>query len=340
VKSWITELLELVSQTQLSNQNSIDQVAPPPPSSSSTTHFFLSCACQLQLLLNVSSRQHHHELNSITLSTLGSAAAATGAASVSMNDVRDAIRQLQDKSSAHALSSQDILELFSNLFGQDQWRERGVIRSSPRAHQAFAGSNGGGGGGGSGGGGAGMSESSGQSLSDPDEVIIDSDGTKYQKKSAPPQSHPKPTQQQQHQQQQPQQSMEIPGDDTAIVTSKYHPNTNTSSSSSHADQMENVLELLRKVNFILEQLSLFWSNTEIVLDLLSKKGQHAEQFVSFARNPKLLSRFQERLTEYRSAPPLPPSPSSPLRDILPLPQEILGRGDVHVPHLLRWDDKS
>lgn len=235
--------------------------------------------CQLQLLLNVSSRQHHHELNSITLSTLGSAAAATGAASVSMNDVRDAIRQLQDKSSAHALSSQDILELFSNVFGQDQWRERGVIRSSPgKGHQSSGGS--------SGRDHPGMSESSGQSLSDPDEVIIDSDGTKYLKKSS--QQNSKSTQQQQ--------SMEIPGEDTTIVTSKYHAN---SASSPHADQMENVLELLRKVNFILEELSLFWSNTEIVLDLLSKKGQHAEQFVGFARNPKLLSRFKERLTEYR-----------------------------------------
>jgi hypothetical protein len=260
-------------------------------------------------LLNVSSRQHHHELNSITLSTLGSAAATTGAASVSMNDVRDAIRQLQEKSSAQSLSSQDILELFSNLFGQDQWRERGVIQSSPRGVGGGTGGAGEGGGsaaGGGAGGGSqpGMSESSGQSISDPDEVIIDSDGTarKHQKSSTqqqPPSSKPTPQQQcgvPPHGNDY-DGAMEIPAgevEDTAMVTSKYH-----LSSNGHADQMENVLELLRKVNFILEQLSLFWSNTEIVLDLLSKKGQHAEQFVGFARNPKLLSRFKERLSEYR-----------------------------------------
>ncbi len=54
------------------------------------------------------------------------------------------------------------------------------------------------------------------------------------------------------------------------------------------------------MDIILEQLSVFWSNTEVLLDLLSKKGQHAEQFISFSRNPKLLARFRERLGEYRS----------------------------------------
>ena len=38
---------------------------------------------------------------------------------------------------------------------------------------------------------------------------------------------------------------------------------------------------------------------EIVLDALTKKGQHAEHFVAFAHNPKLLARFQERMNEYR-----------------------------------------
>lgn len=50
---------------------------------------------------------------------------------------------------------------------------------------------------------------------------------------------------------------------------------------------------------ILEQLGVFWANTEIVLDILTKKGQHAEQFVSFAHKPKLLARFMERVVDYR-----------------------------------------
>lgn len=44
---------------------------------------------------------------------------------------------------------------------------------------------------------------------------------------------------------------------------------------------------------------MFWANTEIVLELLTKKGQHAEQFTGYARKPKLMARFRERIEEYR-----------------------------------------
>lgn len=50
---------------------------------------------------------------------------------------------------------------------------------------------------------------------------------------------------------------------------------------------------------ILEQLGLFWSNTEVVLDLLTKKGQHVEQFIGFSSKPRLLARFKERMEEYK-----------------------------------------
>jgi hypothetical protein len=49
----------------------------------------------------------------------------------------------------------------------------------------------------------------------------------------------------------------------------------------------------------LEQLGVFWANTEVVLDLLTKKGQHAEQFIGFASKPRLMARFLERLEEYK-----------------------------------------
>lgn len=58
------------------------------------------------------------------------------------------------------------------------------------------------------------------------------------------------------------------------------------------------LDKLRQVDVILEQLSVFWANTEVVLNVLAKKGQHTEQFVAFANKPRLLSRFKERLAEY------------------------------------------
>lgn len=50
---------------------------------------------------------------------------------------------------------------------------------------------------------------------------------------------------------------------------------------------------------ILEQLSVFWANTEVVLDLLTKKGQHVEQFIGFASKPRLMARFKERMEEYK-----------------------------------------
>jgi hypothetical protein len=53
------------------------------------------------------------------------------------------------------------------------------------------------------------------------------------------------------------------------------------------------------VDVILEQLGIFWANTEVVLDLLTKKGQHVEQFIGFASKPRLMARFRERMEEYK-----------------------------------------
>lgn len=53
------------------------------------------------------------------------------------------------------------------------------------------------------------------------------------------------------------------------------------------------------MDLILEQLSVFWANTEVILDLLTKKGQHVEQFIGFASKPRLMARFRERMEEYK-----------------------------------------
>lgn len=45
---------------------------------------------------------------------------------------------------------------------------------------------------------------------------------------------------------------------------------------------------------------MFWANTEIVLDMLTKKGLHAEQFIQFSHKPKLYARFMERVVDYRN----------------------------------------
>ena len=44
---------------------------------------------------------------------------------------------------------------------------------------------------------------------------------------------------------------------------------------------------------------MFWANTEVVLDVITKKGQHVEQFIGFATKPRLMARFRERLEEYK-----------------------------------------
>ena len=66
-----------------------------------------------------------------------------------------------------------------------------------------------------------------------------------------------------------------------------------------AQRLNEALENLSQIDFILVRISVFWSNTEVVLDVLTKKGQHVEQMISFASKPKLLSRFKERLEEYK-----------------------------------------
>lgn len=66
------------------------------------------------------------------------------------------------------------------------------------------------------------------------------------------------------------------------------------------DELQNALQMLRQVDIILEQLSVFWANTEVVLDILTKKGQHTEHFISFAHKPKLLARFMDRVVDYRN----------------------------------------
>eukprot|EP00601_Ochromonadales_sp_CCMP2298_P027966 CAMPEP_0173274590 /NCGR_PEP_ID=MMETSP1143-20121109/2522_1 /TAXON_ID=483371 /ORGANISM="non described non described, Strain CCMP2298" /LENGTH=901 /DNA_ID=CAMNT_0014211413 /DNA_START=111 /DNA_END=2812 /DNA_ORIENTATION=+ len=66
-----------------------------------------------------------------------------------------------------------------------------------------------------------------------------------------------------------------------------------------AAHLAEALKKLRQVDQILEQLSVFWANTEVVLDLLTKKGRHVEQFIGFANKPRLMARFRERLEEYK-----------------------------------------
>ena len=70
-------------------------------------------------------------------------------------------------------------------------------------------------------------------------------------------------------------------------------------SSPAASHLVEALHKLHEVDNILEKLTYFWAQTEIRLDILTKKGQHVEQFIGFASKPRLLARFKERLEEYK-----------------------------------------
>ena len=97
----------------------------------------------------------------------------------------------------------------------------------------------------------------------------------------------------------------------AITPSKSRPPalTSTNGSPTHGSgsalaeipvetRLEGALQQLRQVDLILEQLGVFWANTEVVLELLTKKGQLAEQFVGFAHKPALMARFRQLMTDY------------------------------------------
>lgn len=66
-----------------------------------------------------------------------------------------------------------------------------------------------------------------------------------------------------------------------------------------ANRLVEALNKLRQVDVILDQLGYFWSQTEVVLDALTRKGQHVEQFIGFSSKPRLMARFRERLEEYK-----------------------------------------
>ncbi|CAM9213000.1 unnamed protein product [Phaeothamnion confervicola] len=63
--------------------------------------------------------------------------------------------------------------------------------------------------------------------------------------------------------------------------------------------IEKALQLLHEVDQVLEQLALFWANTEVIFDVLLRKGDLVEKFVQYAAKPRLLMRFQERMNEYK-----------------------------------------
>ncbi|CAB1117160.1 unnamed protein product [Ectocarpus sp. CCAP 1310/34] len=64
-------------------------------------------------------------------------------------------------------------------------------------------------------------------------------------------------------------------------------------------EVQQALETLQEIDSVLEQLALFWANSEVIFDVLLRKGDLVEKFVTFANKPRLLQRFRERLADYK-----------------------------------------
>lgn len=108
IKTWVSDLVTLVSTTQKSNEETIENL-----------HQAVNVSDQLQLTAR-NLRAAHAPL------LVDSA--------MIVNEIRRVVSDLQERGSHQGLTDQDILELFSNLFGQENWRERGIIYTpSPSA---------------------------------------------------------------------------------------------------------------------------------------------------------------------------------------------------------------
>ncbi|CAE7587893.1 unnamed protein product, partial [Symbiodinium microadriaticum] len=257
----------------------------------------------LQVILNLSHQDNNQHLNAYALSAHNRTHSSHSSTTVNMSDVRDAVMHLKERAGVKPLSGNDILELFSNLFGQDQWHEKGIIKSPRSAYSSKPN-------------GTSISNSS----SDAEDVVIGGSGHPEKRPKSPRKSVPSPIPE----------SPTVDDMDTTVdlteipngaggtsVTADGGSNgentmtryergghagrgdiTGNAMISRRNDQMESALDMLRQVDLILEQLGRFWANTEVVLDALTKKGQHTEHFVGFAKNPKLIQRFKERVNEY------------------------------------------
>ncbi len=63
-------------------------------------------------------------------------------------------------------------------------------------------------------------------------------------------------------------------------------------------ELTKALQILQKIDMLLKNHTHFWTQMEIAVDVLLQRGTHVESMTNFIRNPKLKTRFQERLNEY------------------------------------------
>ncbi len=62
--------------------------------------------------------------------------------------------------------------------------------------------------------------------------------------------------------------------------------------------MSHALSMLKAIDTLLQEHSHFWTNMELVVDVLKQRINHIEGMVSFTRNPRLRGRFVRRVEDY------------------------------------------
>ena len=192
---------------------------------------------------------------------------------VSVSHLQRTLKELQEKQKSNALTSVDFVNLFSSLFDQQKYTVPFSSSHSPRSD-------------------------ANSGYSSDDDFVIGGNG-EYHNYREPGGADEK-------------NEMVTEENDTGMQQMTYSkpPSIDTTDnlaivplnrgSTTGQQQLQKALDTLQEVDTILEQLGMIWGNTEVALDMLSKKGQHAEQFVGFAHNPKLHQRFTERVSEYKN----------------------------------------
>jgi hypothetical protein len=101
IKTWVGDLVTLVGATQRSNEDTIQNL-----------HDAINLSDHVQLTArNLRAAQTPLLVDS----------------SMIVNEIKRVVADLQERRDQQELTDQDILELFTNLFGQQNWRERGII---------------------------------------------------------------------------------------------------------------------------------------------------------------------------------------------------------------------
>jgi len=72
----------------------------------------------------------------------------------------------------------------------------------------------------------------------------------------------------------------------------------TSTADEDLEPISKALAMLKEIDRLLQQHASFWSQMEVIVDVLMQRANHVESMVNYTRNPRLRGRFLERVNNY------------------------------------------